>query len=390
MAVTCHSRSFTWLVKSCLPNPSPDHHHRRLRRCPPPPPPPPSLATLPDDLLMDCLSRVPPSSLPSLSLVSRRFSLLLSSPSFLHLRRRLGHLRPSLHALSLSADLSLLSSASHPLLPSLPWTLHPPIPLPDSVGPHRLVSLGHVIYAIGRSSTVRYDTWTRSASISPGPIHPRKRFAAAEVDGKIYVAGGSARSSAVEEFDPETDTWRAVSECPRRRYGCVGAASSGGVFYVIGGLKIGRSEDPSRRAHVYASTIDAYDVRGRVWLRSRGVPGGGCVVGACGVGSHVYILCSHAVEMSFWRWDGGRAWERLGGPPIAGQVGMDGSARFACVGFGDRTVVIVVVQAGSSRGGGVSLVYDCEGDEWARGPDLPEVLGRVGCVCVEAWGTGGT
>jgi hypothetical protein len=32
---------------------------------------------------------------------------------------------------------------------------------------------------------------------------------------------------------------------------------------------------------------------------------------------------------------------------------------------------------------GLVLVYDSVAGEWSRGPDLPEVIRRAACVCVE-------
>ena len=42
----------------------------------------------------------------------------------------------------------------------------------------------------------------------------------------------------MEEYNPDTDTWRVVCQVARRRYVCIGTSVEG-VFYVIGGLKIG-------------------------------------------------------------------------------------------------------------------------------------------------------
>ncbi|RVW90704.1 F-box/kelch-repeat protein [Vitis vinifera] len=88
MSDSCHSRHFSWLMKSCFPNPqhhhpqplhrSISHHHHHHT----------TISSLPDDLLLECLSRVSSSSLPSVSLVCRRWSRLLSSSALYDLRRR--------------------------------------------------------------------------------------------------------------------------------------------------------------------------------------------------------------------------------------------------------------------------------------------------------------
>ncbi|XP_058196331.1 F-box/kelch-repeat protein At5g26960 [Rhododendron vialii] len=459
MSESCNSRHFSWLTKSCFPNPQ---HHHPLHQPHLPLHRPTTTATtissLPDDLLLDILSRLPHSSLPSLPLVSRRWSHLLHSPSFLLLRRLRGQLRRTLFAVSVT-DSTLLHN-NHPFLvyrhstavkdsssetaPSLareddavgifraathvigqdsPWkTSHfladrddavafPPGIFDGGFSHSRVLAIGRKIYVIGRTATFELHTWTGNVAAKSPMIFPRKKFAAAAVGGKIYVAGGAARTSSVEEYDPDTDSWRVVSDAPRKRYGCVGT-SVGDVFYVIGGLKIGAStgEDFSRAAasNYYASSMDLYDAEARGWLRSRAVPGGGCVVAACAVEEgFVYVLTSHAVELSFWRFDarrknngggGGGAfgeWCRMKSPPLPVRVRLDSTMRFNCVGVGNKVVVIQVMgsvddllrRGGGRRGRGVKdaavLVYDGGAGQWSRGPDLPEVIRRAAFVCVE-------
>jgi len=286
--------------------------------------------------------------------------------------------------------------------------------------------VGRRIYFISRSISAIFDPWTGSVRTRSGPLFPRKRFAAATVGGRIYVAGGSARTAAVEEYEPETDEWRVVSDAPRKRYGCIGVGVDG-IFYVIGGLKIDCASDPravaGAEARLYASSMDLYDVVSRGWLRSRAVPGGGCVVAACGAHGHVYILASHAVELSFWRFNaarkragggsgsgGGRSqdaggginasgagfgeWCRMRGPPLPAQVRLDGTVRFTCIGVEDKVVLIQVMgciddllrRSGRNIRGykeGLVLIFDCVTEEWSRAPDLPELVPRPACICVE-------
>ncbi|KAK7316635.1 hypothetical protein RJT34_00250 [Clitoria ternatea] len=406
---TCNSRHFTWLMKSCFPNPN-DTVEPSLH--PNSPTPSTTISSLPDDIVLDFLSRVPPSSLPSLSLVCRRWSLLLRSPHFSDLRRRRRLLRHTAFALA-ATELGLSAATLH----DGAWTTSLFVPSFDafshdnfhSILSHaRVASIGSRIFIVGRNATLQYDTWTASVSKRSPMLFPRKKFALAAVSGKLYVAGGGLRNAAVEEYDPRTDTWRVVSHAPRRRYGCVGA-SVDGVFYVIGGLRIGASEQDvfsraggGAEAHaVYASSMDLFDVETRAWQRSRTVPGGGCVVAACAAAGRVYVLTSHAVEISFWSFDsrkkctgnnnnsngngGGRGnvcgeWCRIKSPPLAAQVRVDSRMRFSCVGMGDK---VVLVQGTTTLNEGFVLVYDCVAGEWGKGVDLPEVYRRAAFVGVE-------
>ncbi|XP_009799225.1 F-box/kelch-repeat protein At5g26960 [Nicotiana sylvestris] len=403
MSDSCNSRHFSWLMKSCFPNPQhpPPHHPTPTTTISST-----TISELPDDLLLECLSRVPHSSLRSLPLVCSRWSHLLDSPSFHLLRHRNNLIRLTLFAVSVSD--STLFTASYRLENDCSWKI---CSFQDgsfySLFSHsRLSAIGRRIYVIGRTAMLRCDTWTGTVVVREGPLFPRKKFAAAFVGGKIYVAGGCARSAAVEEYDPAGDAWSVVANAPRKRYGCVGA-SVDGVFYIVGGLKIGGASGNdgvvargADAVHVYASSMDLYDVANGVWLRSRAVPGGGCVVAACAAAGQIYVLSSHAVELSFWKFNGSRKsngfgeWCRIKSPPLPAQVRLDSTVRFSCVGIGEKVVLIQVngciddllrrsgrVERGMKEG--LVLVYDCAAGEWSRVADLPEVIRRAACVCVE-------
>ncbi|KAK9154584.1 hypothetical protein Sjap_002064 [Stephania japonica] len=426
MAESCNSRAFSWLVKSCITNPqseprressvsghgsgkaSAGNRNSGDRKT--------TLDSLPDDLLLECLSRVCATSLPATSLVCRRWSELLDSSAFYDLRRRRGCLRHAVFAVAVT-DFGVCV-ANHRIGEESGWSLGSnssccaiedvaPEILDGSFAHARTAAIGRWIYVFGRNVTFRYDTWSGGFASRSAMAFPRKRFAAATVSGKIYVCGGAARTAAVEEYDPASDTWHVVAESPRRRYGCIGA-SVDGVFYVIGGLKIGNGErhvessrDARSESHFYASSMDLFDVKARVWLRSRAVPSGGCVVAACAAGGFIYVVASLAVELSFWRYDARRSsgggeqqWCRMKSPPLPAQVRLDGTVRFCCVGVGENVVLVQVLgciddllrRSGRSCRGlkeGLVLVFDSKVGEWIRVADLPEIMRRAACVCVE-------
>lgn len=394
MSDNCNSR---WLMKSCFPDPRPNPclHYTHT------PAPATAVSSLPDDLLLEILSRVTHSSLQSLSFICRRWTQLIHSSEFYELRRRRGLLNYAVFVLSFS-DSGFF--AGNYQLGHHHWRTTPGTnnnyDCSLSSSHARLAAIGRWIYIIGKTTMLRCDSWTGTVIPRSKMSVLRKKFAAAVVAGKVYVAGGSTRTAAVEEYDPKRNSWKVVSHAPRMRYGCIGAAVDG-ILYVIGGLKIGAAA--SSGAHVYASSMDLYDVEGRKWLRSRSVPGGGCVVAACSSGDDVYILASHAVELSFWRFQGSRQqrvgvgfgeWCRLKSPPLPTQVRLDGTVRFSCVGVGEKVVLIQIMgciddllrRSGRSTRGvkeALVLVYDSHAGEWSRGADLPDVIRRAACVCVE-------
>ncbi|KAK9129049.1 hypothetical protein Syun_017846 [Stephania yunnanensis] len=449
MAENCNSRAFSWLVKSCIPNPQSEcrreisvsgHSGKVSAGNRDPGDRETTLGSLPDDLLLECLSRVCATSLPAISLVCRRWSELLDSTAFYDLRRRRGCLRHAVFAVAVT-DFGGVCVASHRIGEESGWNLGfdgsccaiedvAPEILDGSFAHARMAAIRRWIYVVGRNATFRYDTWSGGFSSRSAMTFPRKRFAAATVSGKIYVCGGAARTAAVEEYDPASDTWRVVAESPRRRYGCIGA-SVDGVFYVIGGLKIGNgngcgnsdrhaesSRDARSESHFYASSMDLFDVKARAWLRSRAVPSGGCVVAACAAGGFIYVVASLAVELSFWRYDARRSngggggggehhhhhnhhhhhhqhqWCRMKSPPLPAQVRLDGTVRFCCVGVGENVVLVQVLgciddllrRSGRSCRGfkeGLVLVFDSKVGEWIRVADLPEIMRRAACLCVE-------
>ncbi|CAN6344338.1 unnamed protein product [Urochloa humidicola] len=431
-AESCHPRGLSWFARSCIPA-DPARHIA----VPIPIPVAASTTTnpaasdaeedspitaLPDELLLECLARVPRASLPPLPAVCRRFAALLASEGFLHLRHAHGRLRPCLLAVSVSsahfarALLELGASSVAELdVAALPL----PSPLPHCTGGStssssafahaRAVALGRDVYLIGRGATLRVDALTGAARACAPTLFPRKKFAAAAVGARIYVAGGSARTSAVEEYDPSADAWRVVAEAPRRRYGCAGAGA-GAVFYVAGGVAVSSGGDGGAtralEAHACAGSVDALHVASGNWAwsaRPRAVPGGGCVVGACGAGDgYLYVVASHAVDLSFWRWSGGGAsrgggaacgWMALEAPPVPrGSVGLGMAVRVAMAGIGgDRVAAVVNATAvrGHNTAGhgapleGMVLVYDIGDGKWSRASDLPPGFRRAACAAVE-------
>jgi N-acetylneuraminic acid mutarotase len=111
------------------------------------------------------------------------------------------------------------------------------------------------------------DTWQTLAPIPTRRTHP----ATAVINGKIHAAGGGVncppcvpQSAAHEVFDPVTNAWSSFAPLPTAREGAA-AAAVGGRFYVIGGLSIapGIVVTPS-------SAVDIYDPATNTW--SAGTP----------------------------------------------------------------------------------------------------------------------
>ncbi|CAK8567813.1 unnamed protein product [Lathyrus sativus] len=228
---------------------------------------------LPDDVAVNCLVRVPRSQHTTLSLVSKSFRSLLSSPLFFTARSLL-------HSTQHILYLSIRTRAS-----TLQWfTLHnnkhliPLPPLPSPVIGSAYAVIGHAIYVIGGSINdipsrhvwildCRFHRWL------PGPsMRVSREFAAAGVvDGKIYVIGGcvpdnwSRSANWAEVFDPVTNSWEGVPSPPeiREKWMHASAVVDGKIYAMAdrGGVSL----DPCSASGVWESVGGELDLgwRGR-------------------------------------------------------------------------------------------------------------------------------
>jgi N-acetylneuraminic acid mutarotase len=101
------------------------------------------------------------------------------------------------------------------------------------------------------------NMWKKAASM------PTPRFVLAATkgsDGRIYAIGGGspgpptpAALGTVEAYSPATKTWTAIASLPTPRYG-LGATSSGGRIYAIGGRCVECLQSPKPGAEVDSYT----------------------------------------------------------------------------------------------------------------------------------------
>jgi N-acetylneuraminic acid mutarotase len=117
--------------------------------------------------------------------------------------------------------------------------------------------------------------WVKKAAM---PI-PRTEISVAELDGKMYVAGGyvpgSVTSYLLQEYDPATDKWRDRARMPLG-LNHVGLVGHEGKLYVFGGF-IRQNQDPVANAFVYDPKANSWkelapltSKRGAVALASLG------------------------------------------------------------------------------------------------------------------------
>ncbi|KAJ4905785.1 putative F-box/kelch-repeat protein [Raphanus sativus] len=193
---------------------------------------PNSILQLPDDLVLSCLAHVPRLHYPILSLVSKTFRSLTSSPELYQTRYLLNRTEgcpyvclqfpsePNLRWFTLcrKPDKTLnkkkTESSSGHVLAEVQIHNSPPVEWSD------LVAVGHRLYAINKEDDVsccssnvffldcRTHTWVETPSL---------RFAQTKrkLDGMMYLAGSNENPDSLnclEVFNTETQTWKPVPE----------------------------------------------------------------------------------------------------------------------------------------------------------------------------------
>jgi N-acetylneuraminic acid mutarotase len=143
------------------------------------------------------------------------------------------------------------------------------------------------------------DRWTRKKNM-PLPSH---HVALAEIQGKIYVIGGFKLPDSgpaawqpidnVWEYDPATDTWKALLPLPTKR-GSANAVVVEGKIYVIGGagLHPGSTETVVHpaRPHRALDTNEVYDPTTNRWETRSPMPTARNHAAAGNVGNKIYVI----------------------------------------------------------------------------------------------------
>ncbi|CAA7020966.1 unnamed protein product [Microthlaspi erraticum] len=215
---------------------------RKTKNSSPPPSPPssyPSFSSLPDEIAVNCLARIPRSYYPTLSIVSKSFRSFLSSSELYAARSQLGSTEKCVYV-------CLLDYSDQPLLQWFRLWINPNRSLPNSMikkkkkkkaigqllvpipssnltdlSTVKPVAVGSELYVIGgplnraASSAVwvldcRSHTWREAPSMSVA----RKNALNCVYDRKIYVFGGAEEEddSWGEVFDTKTQTWERLPD----------------------------------------------------------------------------------------------------------------------------------------------------------------------------------
>jgi N-acetylneuraminic acid mutarotase len=178
-------------------------------------------------------------------------------------------------------------------------------PIPTPRGGLGVASVQGKIYAIGgylideygvqgESNIVQeYDPQTNTWRSRMAMLTSRSGLAIAELNGKIYVAGGASGESPnlayhtnLEMYDPASDTWTVLPPMliPRSEFALV---ASNGKLYAIGGYY----SDPQGQTYQWLNTVEAYDPVSGIWSSKASLPNGLGSHGAVSLDNgHIYVF----------------------------------------------------------------------------------------------------
>jgi N-acetylneuraminic acid mutarotase len=143
------------------------------------------------------------------------------------------------------------------------------------------------------------DKWTKKKNMALSSHHN----ALTELNGKIYFFGGFVLPASgpaawqpidnAFEYDPATDSWKALAPMPSKR-GAAGAAAVGGKLYVIGGASMlaGSKETAIHPARVHRAvgTVEEYDPATNTWRARSEMPTARNHLSIGAVNGKIYVL----------------------------------------------------------------------------------------------------
>lgn len=173
------------------------------------------------------------------------------------------------------------------------WESKAPMPAGNPFPGQPAATVGSRIYVIAdRFGTLyEYDTTADTWSDRKAPVPTRRHhYAVVAVNGRIYTIGGCTGGSenekhepvaVVEEYDPQSNTWRARAPLPEPRRNASAAVLNGRI-YLFGGENLDRKGLP----------VAVYNPASDSWARKNAVPAPSYFAAAHAVKGRIYIIGS--------------------------------------------------------------------------------------------------
>ncbi|KAL1194050.1 F-box protein AFR [Cardamine amara subsp. amara] len=188
----------------------------------------PLIPGLPNEIAELCLLRLPYPYHALFRSVSSSWNKTITNPRFLLSKQSLSISSPYLFVFAFNKSTARIQWQSLDLT-SNRWFVLPPMPnsFTKISSPHALscasIPRHGKLYVLGggdfNRSVVVYTALTNRWSFASPMMSPRTYFNAGNINGKIMAVGGSVdgfgeATTAVESYDPENDTWTALTKVP--------------------------------------------------------------------------------------------------------------------------------------------------------------------------------
>ena len=172
--------------------------------------------------------------------------------------------------------------------------------MPTARGALGVATTGNIIYAAGGSPSARendfaaYDSVADQWTVLPDMPTPRNHFAAAAVDNRFFALSGRSATlgglqSAVEEYDPASNSWSSRTDIPTPRAG-IAAALLHRRIYVFGG-----EGNDSNTSGVF-DEVEEYNPESDSWRSMAPMPNPRHGIGAAALSSMIFIPGGGPIE----------------------------------------------------------------------------------------------
>uniref|UniRef100_A0A1J3G8Y1 F-box protein AFR n=1 Tax=Noccaea caerulescens TaxID=107243 RepID=A0A1J3G8Y1_NOCCA len=188
----------------------------------------PLIPGLPNDIAELCLLRLPYPYHALYRSVSSSWNRTITNPRFLLSKQSLSISSPYLFVFAFNKSTARIQWQALDLS-SGRWFVLPPMPnsFANTSSPHALscasIPRQGKLFVLGGGDSTRsavvYTALTNRWSFASPMLSPRTYFVAGNLDGKIMAVGGSLdgmgeATTAVESYDPESDTWKESEKLP--------------------------------------------------------------------------------------------------------------------------------------------------------------------------------
>jgi N-acetylneuraminic acid mutarotase len=165
----------------------------------------------------------------------------------------------------------------------------------DIAGPDGKVQTAGLVVGLNEA----YDPATNKWETHKAMPTPRNHPAIGAINGKIYLIGGritanniggmvASNTDVVEEYNPMTDSWRAMNRMPTPRSG-EGWATYEGKIYVAGG------EEKNYHIEGPLRDVEVFDPAANDWYRLPSMPTARHGVNVAAYGGKLFVIGGHLV-----------------------------------------------------------------------------------------------